>query len=596
MEIPPGVLLAFLIGAGFVMQWLAWKIRVPAILPLLVTGIVLGPVLHLLDPDALFGSFLFPGVSLAVAVILFEGSLTLRLRELRDTGHAVRGLITYGALAAVVLLAAAAHWIAGIGWGVAFLFGALTCITGPTVITPLLRTLRPVSSVASALRWEGIVLDPIGALLAVLVFQAIITQHQGHSVAVFLQTVGIGAVIGVAAAAAWGYVLFNQLVPEYLQNYGTLAFVLAVFSLADGLATESGLLAVTIMGIWLGNSAAHVERIMSFKEDLSLLLVSLLFIVLAARLHWPLPDGMLLAGILVFLAAQFVIRPATAWLATLGSPLSWRERALIGFVAPRGVVAAAVSSLFALRLRDEGNADIEALVPLVFILIIATVVLQSLASRPLARLLGVAAPEPDSVLIFGANKVARTLASALHANGIGVVIADEDWTGISQARMAGLATFYGNPVSRHAELKLDLTPIGWLLAVSRQRELNHLVCTHYQDRLDRDAVYRMQIIAPDSASDRTRFAHRFGATPLFGNQVTLGRFEEQLDTGWTVKSNELTETFDWQAFRKAHGDNTLLLFGIDPAGRLHVANDRHKLAPRDGWTVAALVPPPGGTT
>lgn len=591
MHLSPGTLLTLLLVVGLVAQWVAWRIRLPAILPLLLIGIVLGPALDVFDPDAVFGAFLFPSVSLAVAVILFEGSLTLRFRELKETGRAIRGLVSYGAILAVLLLAAAAHWIAGVGWPVAFLFGAVACVTGPTVITPLLLTLRPVRNVASALRWEGIVLDPLGALFAVLVFQGIISQQQGQSVLVFLVTVGIGALAGLIAAVALGYILLNQLIPEYLHNFGTLAAVIGVFTLSNSLASESGLLAVTIMGIALGNSRVHVDDIMSFKKDLSLLLVSLLFIVLAARLPWPLPDGMLVAGLLVFLVAQFVIRPITAWLATWGSDLNWRERVLLGFVAPRGVVAAAVSSVFALRLGDYGMADIDALVPLVFILIIGTVVLQSIAARPLARVLRVAEPEPTGVLVFGANKVARTLATALRDNGVDVLIVSENWRGISAARMAGLPTFYGNPTSRHAEMRLDLTPIGWMLGVSMWRERNHLACLHYRDKLGRNAVYHMQIQSPEEASDRESYADVLRSPALFSRETTLSGLESSLDSGARIKSGKLTEAFGWSDFKSRHGEDTLLLFALAPNGQLHIANDHKPTEPQKGWTVIALVPP-----
>jgi NhaP-type Na+/H+ or K+/H+ antiporter len=598
MSIDLGVVLTGLLVVGFLAQWLAWRMRLPAILFLLLIGIVLGPASGFFKPDKALGGFLFPSVSLAVALILFEGSLTLRFSELRGIGHAVRGMVSYGAVLALLMLAAAAHWIAGVRWEVAFLFGALTCVTGPTVITPMLRTLRPTARIASALRWEGIVLDPLGALFAVLVFEAIVTHQQGHSLAIFAETIGIGAGIGLVVAWGLGFLLRRQMIPEYLQAYGTLIAVLGAFTLANQFAHESGLVAVTIMGITLGNlRRVHIENIMDFKEHLSTVLVSMLFVILAARLQWPLPPGMLMAGILVFVAAQFVIRPVSILVAAFGSQLDWRERALLSYVSPRGVVAASVSSLFALRLEDLGVTGAGALVPLVFILIIATVVLQSATARPLAYWLGVAAPDPTGVLIYGSDEVARSVGKALAEQQFQVVLADDDWGGISAARMAGLTTFYGNPTSQHAAMHLDLTGIGRLLAMSWRREMNSLACMHFRQEFGRERVYRLRVLAPEESGNRAAFAGSLSAKALFGDDMTHTRFRDLLEAGWRIKANALTNTFDWPAFVAQHGADTVLLFGIEPGGKLRVASNRRKTEPRSGWTVIALVPPAAsGTT
>ncbi|HEX5353139.1 MAG TPA: sodium:proton antiporter [Rhodanobacteraceae bacterium] len=592
MAIDLGVVITALLVVGFLAQWLAWRMRLPAILFLLLIGMAVGPATGLFKPDKVLGASLFPLVSLAVALILFEGSLTLRFSELRGIGRAVRGMVTYGAVLALAMLAAAAHWIAGVSWEIAFLFGALTCVTGPTVITPMLRSLRPNARIASALRWEGIILDPLGALFAVLVFEAIVTHQQGHSLAVFGATVGIGAGLGLVVAAALGFLLHRQMIPEYLQAYGTLIAVLGVFTLSNQLTHESGLVAVTIMGITLGNlRRIHIDHIMDFKEHLSTLLVSMLFVVLAARLHWPLPPGMLLAGILVFVVAQFVIRPVSIVVATFGSRLSWRERALLSYVSPRGVVAASVSSLFALRLGELGMAGAGALVPLVFILIIATVVLQSATARPLARWLKVAAPDPNGILIFGSDRVARDVGVALAEQKFQVLLADDDWDAISKARMAGLTTFFGNPASQHAALHLDLTGIGRFLAMSSRRELNSLACLHYREELGRERVYRLRVLAPEEGGNRAAFAGSLRTKALFGNDMTHTRFGQLLDSGWRIKSNLLTDAFGWPEFLAQHGAGAVLLFGIEPGGRLRVVNNRRKTEPRTGWAVIALVPP-----
>ena len=592
MTIELGLMLAGVLMIGFLAQWLAWRVKLPAILFLLLAGIMLGPVSGVLNPDKLLGDLLFPMVSLSVALILFEGSLTLRFHELPDIGHVVRGLVSYGAVTALLLLALAAHLVAGLAWPLALLFGALACVTGPTVIAPMLRTLRPNARIANTLRWEGIVIDPLGALFAVLIYEAIVSRQEGHTLGIFVATISCGVVVGALSAWQTAFLLRRQLIPEYLQNYAVLAAVLLAFSASNALTHESGLLAVTIMGIALGNiRGVHIDDILDFKESLTTVLVSLLFILLAARLHWPLPDGMLGAGIVLFVIAQLVVRPLTVAIASFGSGLNWRERMLIGWVAPRGIVAASVSALFALRLDALGVAGAKALVPLVFILIIGTVVLQSATARPLAIWLKVAEPEPRGLLIFGSDEVARAIGRALSEAGFHVLLADDDWEGIRQARMDGLATFFGNPASPHAERHLDLAGIGRLLAVSTHRERNSLACVHYREEFGRDKVYRLRNLTPQENTDRAALVGNLLAPPLFDEGMTHGRFAQMLEQGWRIKSTRLSTTFDWPHFVEQYGSNSVLMFGVEEKGALRVASTKRELEPKPGWTVIALVPP-----
>ena len=592
MVLDLGLTLAGVLMVGFLAQWLAWKLKLPAIVFLLLAGLVLGPMLGVLAPDRMLGELLFPMVSLAVALILFEGSLTLRLHELPGIGRAVRGLVSYGAVATLLMLALAARLVAGVDWAIAFLFGALACVTGPTVVIPMLRTLRPNARIANTLRWEGIVIDPLGALFAVLIFEAIVSHQEGHTLTVFSATVSSGVVIGALAAWLMAVLLRRQLIPEFLQNFAVLSAVLLAFSISNTLTHESGLLAVTIMGIVLGNVRdIHIDDILDFKENLTTVLVSVLFVLLAARLHWPLPGGMLAAGVGVFLIAQFVVRPLAVALATWGSALSWRERALIGWVAPRGIVAASVSALFALRLDALGVAGADALVPLVFILIIGTVVLQSTTARPLARWLHVAEPEPNGVLVYGSDEVAREIAGALLAAGFRVTLADDDWDGVRVARMQGMNTFFGNPASPYAERYLDLSGLGCFLAMSTHRERNTLASVRYRQEFGRSNVYRLRNLTPQENTERAALPGSVLAPPLFDEDMTHARFAHMLTAGWRVKSTRLSDSFDWSQFVTRYGASSVLLFGIDEKGSLRVATSKLDLQPKPGWSVLVLVPP-----
>ena len=479
MELSAPFQLALITVVAFLCQWASWRIKLPAILPLLISGLLLGSVGGLIQPLELFGDLLLPGVSLAVSIILFEGALTLRFDEIRGLEKTVRRLVTWGALITWGVVTLAAWGLLKLPLGLALLFGALVVVTGPTVIVPLLRSVRPKANIARLLRWEGIVIDPLGAILAVLAYELVVaTGQQGallHGLWLFFQAIAVGAVIGTAVAFMLSALLSRHLVPEYLRSFLVLSAVIGEFVLANGLSEESGLVAVTVTGIVMANrKGVRTDDILHFKENLSVMLISGLFIVLAARLEMDQLLSLGASALLVLAIVQLVARPLSVWVATLGSSLNWREKALLAWIAPRGIVAAAVSALFAQRLEESGVAGADLLVPLTFMIIIGTVALQSVTARPLARLLKVAEPGPRGFLLIGANPVSRAIGKALQQNNFPVLLIDSNWESIRSARMDGLSTFYGNPVSSHADQHLDLVGYGKLLGLSPRYTLQHV--------------------------------------------------------------------------------------------------------------------------
>ena len=369
------LVLSGVLVAGFVCHWLAWRVKLPSILFLLTVGITLGPLLGWLRPNEIFGELLVPLVSLAVAVILYEGSLTLKLQEIRGHGNVVRNLLTAGVLITWLSATFAAKWFLGWDIQLAALFGAIVTVSGPTVILPLLRSIRPTNALANVLKWEGILIDPLGAILAVLVFNFIvITQAAATSGQLYIilgLTVASGVILGVLAGYLFGQVLRKHWLPDYLRDYAALAMVILVFTIAENVASESGLLAVTIMGVWQANMRdLDIEDILDFKESLTLVLVAGLFIVLAARIDLAALVSLGTGAIVVLLLLQFVAGPLRALLCSAGSELRWQERIFLGWIFPRGIVAAAVSALFALRLEEMGFPGAENLVPMVFTVIV----------------------------------------------------------------------------------------------------------------------------------------------------------------------------------------------------------------------------------
>lgn len=588
------LLIAFITLAGALCQWLAWWLRLPAILFLLLTGILGGPVLGLMDPDALLGELLFPFVSLAVAVILFEGSLTLRFREIRGLEGVVRRFVGEGVLVTWAVAALAARLIAGLDWELAILFGAIMVVTGPTVIMPMLRTVRPSAQVAGILRWEGIVVDPIGALLAVLVFEYLVSAGHdgalGATLGAFAATLAAGSLTGLGGGWLLGEALRRDWLPSYLFNAMTLAMVFAVFSLAEGLAKESGLLAVTLMGLYLGNrEGVPVEEIIEFKESLSLLLVSVLFILLAARLDLAGLQALGWGVLGVFLAIQLLARPLNVLYCTWGSSLTAGERLLLAWIAPRGIVAAAVTALFALKLEQQGYGSAALLVPLAFGVIIGTVVLQSLTAGPLARLLKAAEPDAQGLLIVGANPLARALAAAIDREQVPVLLTDTLWDNVSRARMAGLKAYYGNPLSSHAEVYLDTAGLGRLLALTSDAHLNALACSRYRGVFGHKGVFALRVSTPEYGGDRRETATT-GLT-AFSAEASYVDLARRFGRGAEVRRTTLTETFTLADFQTLHEERATLLCALDPKGRLEIASAEKPLEPATGWTLLSLIDP-----
>lgn len=588
-QIPLAIAAILLIGVGA--QWLAWWLRLPAILPLLAVGLVAGPVTGWLDPDELFGQLLFPIVSLGVAVILFEGALTLKISQIRNQAGVVRNLVSFGALANWLIIAVAAHFFTALPWSLAFLFGALVTVTGPTVVAPLLRTVRPETEVANILRWEGILIDPIGALLAVLVFEFTVSEHHQHTILMFGLTIVAGIVLGLIGAWVLATLMRQRLLPDYLHRVGSLALVLAVFALSNAIAAESGLLAVTVMGMVLANYPnLAMDDVLDFKETLTLLLISVLFIVLAARIDLSAFTGIGWGALALLLVILLIARPVAVWLATLGSSLDWRRKAVLAWIAPRGIVAAAVSALFALQLERLGYTQARVLAALTFMVIVVTVILQSLTAKTITRRLGVGAAEARGVLIAGGNPVARAVAKALHEREIPVILADMDWNRTRAARMSGIPVYRGDILSEHADNYLDLSNISTLLAMSDSSERNLLVSLNYRPQFGARRVYTLGLETEREESHRTRLIESHRVPRLFDESMTLARLQEALDRGDSIRTTPLTATFGFEAFREKWGEQAIPLFALDPKGTVRVFSTQNMPQPEAGWTLISLMP------
>jgi len=466
-------------------------------------------------------------------------------------------------------------------------------VTGPTVITPMLRTVRPKENVANILQWEGILIDPIGAILAVLVFEFIVAGGAGDGFTVGLMIFGkillIGILFGIAGGFCFGFLLKKYWIPQYLHNFVALAFVCTIFAVSNMLEAESGLLSVTVMGIWLANmKAIKLDDILDFKESLSILLVSILFILLAARLNlsafmdlgWP--------AVGIFLVIQFLVRPLSVHLCALGSKVTMAERHLLSWIAPRGIIAAAISALFAIKLESLGYQEATQMVPLTFFMIIGTVLLQSVTARPIAKLLKVAEPDPKGFLVVGVNIVSQTIAQELMNNKFRVLLTDQDWSSVTEAKLNGLYAYWGNPVSEHAERHLNLTGIGHLLAMSPRVELNVLAAQYYRLEFGPKFIYTIRNHQPEngSAEEKTNFKH--GGRFLFDDTISYEDLEKRLIDGAEIKTTMLTEEFSYEDYLEQQGETRLMLFAIDPNENIHVFTPTPDFQPKANWKIMGL--------
>jgi len=591
-----GLVLILALGVGA--QWVAWRANVPSIVLLLATGVIAGPVLGWIDPDRLFGTALLPGVSLAVGIILFEGGLTLRLAELRRIGPTVWRLCSLGALVTWTLTATTTHFLLGLSWPISALLGSVLVVTGPTVIQPLLRHLRLTEPAASLLRWEGILIDPVGAVLAVLVFEALV-ESGGTDVLTMETFVGLAhaAIVGTATglAAAWGLriVVSRYYLPDYLQNPVVLATVTAALLVADSIRDESGLVAVVVMGMALGTAhTVPIRSILAFKESLRVLIIGTLFIVLSARLNLASIREVIAPGIALLVVLVLVVRPLSVLAATVRSEISWRSRFMLMAMAPRGIVAAAVSSVFALELGVTGFPDTDRLVSLTFFVIAGSVVLYAALAPFVARRLGLIEAHPQGVLFSGAPPWARDAAKTLIDLGLRAQMIDTDYFRVRAARMAGLPAIYGSATSERTEDDLDLRGIGRLLAVSANDDANSLAALHFAETFGRSEVYQLPAEPPTVPRLERRGSSHLRGRTLFQADATYIQLDRRYDDGARVRRTRLSEEFTMEDFLARHGDRAIPLFLIQNEGtRVHVFAIDGKPASKAGDVLVSLVLP-----
>ncbi|MGQ3485984.1 cation:proton antiporter [Roseovarius pacificus] len=581
-----------LVGAlGVGAQWAAWRLRMPAIVLMLVAGLLIGPVLGVFDPARDIGPLMGPMIAIAVAIILFEGGLTLNVHSLRGAAEGVRRLIFPGAPLGWLFSALALHYVAGLSWASSAVFGGIMIVTGPTVIAPLLRQARLNRRPAQLLQWEAIVNDPIGALAAVLAFEVVLVLNTSETMGTAIWDMARGIVVAAVMGIAAGWIVAEAFrrawVPEYMKVPVLFATLLMVFALSDSVLHESGLLAVTVMGIWIANAdLPSYTEMRRFKEHATILLVSGVFILLAANMDFDRLAMLDWRALIFILSVIFVVRPLTVLLSLAGTRLPFKERLLVGLTGPRGVVLVAVAGLFAERLVASGVEDAALLGPLAFALVAATVVLHGFSLRPLAAALGLAGKGNPGVIIVGGSRFAAAFAEALQKREVPVLIADANRARLRSAREAGLPVFFGDILSEAAEHGVEIMSYGRIMAVSDNDAYNTLVATDLAPEFGRDNVFQLRRAKQESR--RHALPSTLGGRVVAGG-LTYLELASKMSAGWKVRATNLTEEFTFEDWRNRNPE-AVALAEHDEGGELRLVPDDGEPRKTKGTTLLSLAP------
>ena len=621
--------LAGIIILGILAQWVAWKFKIPAILPLILIGLAVGPLSTLYSSDGAQwiqpiwndekgffpGEGLFYFVSLAIGIILFEGGLTLKFGEIKKVSGVIINLISLGSIITFFLAGLAAHYFFGLDWQISYLFSALIIVTGPTVITPILRNIPLKKDISAILKWEGILIDPIGALVAVLVFGFISVNiptgmeevatdmaansshnngHAGgsytkHALLEFGKIIVIGFAFGLAGGFAMYQAVKRKVIPHYLLNVASLSMVLLIYVLSDVFAHESGLLAVVVMGMYLGNSdLPNLKELLYFKESLSVLLISILFILLSANI--PIEDLMLIMDwrtAILFAFIIFVVRPLGVFLSTIGSNLSFREKLFVSWVGPRGIVAAGIASLFGTKLVEYGIPGAEYITPLVFGVVLITVLLNATTARIVASLLGVFLKKSEGVLIVGASRVSRLIASYLHKNNRHVVLVDSNRSNIEKAKELGLDAIIADIYNDDLSDNIELSDVGYLLAMTGSDEINRQAMRRFGNRFGENGTFRLM------TNDELKTDGPKNPDEVFSNTHDFIRFTEVARDFPSIQEIDVDDDKRFMRVLEAIRDNedAIPLFIKDGNGNLELIDTLTEIQIEQGSAIAYLGKP-----
>ncbi|ADI37881.1 putative integral membrane protein [Waddlia chondrophila 2032/99] len=539
--------LSIILIVGLLSTWIAELIHIPNILLMLLMGFLVGPITGLINPQELFGDLLLPIVSLSVAIILFEGGLSLEIRKVKKIGPIVMRLVIFSTLLGIVLAGIFLQHYAKFSYEYAVLLASILVITGPTVIIPLLQQLHIKEPARSILRWEGIIIDPIGAITAVLIFEAFFkTSHSPtETFAIGLSlSILIGVGLGVLCAFLFILALKRYLIPDILHNSVVLLLLIFAYSISNYIQTDSGLVTATVMGFTLANQKnLSVKHIVEFKESLRVILIAFLFITLAASIDPQVVLKYWKESLMITLFLLFIVRPLVVFISTFGSQLSWREKTLMIIVAPRGIVSASVASLFALELAELGFKETAWLTSIVFSVIALTVCFCAIGTFVFAPLLKLASSFEPGVLIIGANSFAREVGKSLSERGLIPYYIDTNFWKASEAKKQKGNVFYGSFISFEEENQDTLAEIGVVLALTENDEVNSLAINHFSRFFDREQLYQFH-------PETEKIPNHLTGRGLFSKEIDHSQLRQKVDNGSVIRSTQLTKQFGYKEWKE----------------------------------------------
>lgn len=578
--------LVLIVISGILCHWFAWRFKIPSIALFSIVGLLIGPLFHLVDPGQDFGVLVEAIIKLALAVILFEGGLNLKFHELTHTGKAVKHLILFGLPLSWFFGFQVCYWIADLSFSLSLLISAILVVTGPTVILPLIRQTRLKARTASLLKWEGIINDPIGILLAVLVFQFVIASDyivlNKITVLYLLGSIASSILIGFGGAHLLKFTFEKGHVPEFLKLPVVFATVLSVYALSNLLQEEIGLLTVTVMGITMGNiGMLIIYELRKFKENITAILIPVVFILLTADLNLDNLMGLNWRVFGFLFGFLFLVRPASVWLSTIGAGLSWQQRLFVSWIAPRGIVATSIAGLLGLKLQERMVDNAELLLPLVFVVMFATVLLHGFSIGWLARHLGLAGNTNEGVLIVGSHKWSIDLALALQKEDVPVLVVSDSWKNLQQCRLQGIPIHYGEILSESVEEDLELADMGYLLAITGNHAYNSLVCSVFIQHFGRNRVF--QIATNEKKIEKKQLNSSFRGKVLFEGNLIYKELILQYIDGWRFQRTRLTEEYDFEALKDNYKSRLKPFLRIKGNGELDLdfSADQSQTSPGD---------------
>lgn len=564
----------------------------PAIVIMSVAGLLVGPIFGLINPQESMGDLFGPIITFAVAIILFEGSLNLDFKEIKEFSKPIGRIVTIGAFIAWIAGSLAAHYLAGLSFAVAFIIGGLFIVTGPTVILPLLRQAKLKPRPAAILKWEGIVVDPFGALLAVFAFEFIKFLNSEvtlKALLLFFAASVFAVLIGWVAARIIGNAFERGSIPEFLKAPILFVVVISVFVLSDEIMHETGLLAVTAMGITMANMhLTTLHDVRQFKENISVLLVSGIFVMLTASLDPHILIEIFKPNIILYvLAMLFIVRPLSIWLSTIGTDMSIREKILVGWIAPRGIVALTVSGYFATILLDSGYKDAEILTALTFALVFFTVVVHGFSIGFIAKKLNLTTTDESGVLIVSGTRFAAELAKSVKDTGNEVLLIDQSWAGLSHARKLGLSSYVGDILSEQIEYHLDLTPYRYMLAMTKRDTYNAHICADFAPDLGHEHLFQTAFhVGKDVDSFNIT-----GGQKLFSPAISIYDLDERMNAGHVIRKTTITKQYSYTQYLRERDDKSILLFILRVDGTIEFFTSEVELRAVAGDIIVALTSP-----